>query len=129
MESVRESHSPAFPPFERVEAVLVAEADRLRRLVEVLEVELVETDPGDDAQGSAMDAGGRMEIHSLLERCRGELQDIDAATVRLMAGRYGLCGRCGCAISPERLGAVPECLLCVECASKAPLEGARAPRG
>jgi hypothetical protein len=30
-----------------------------------------------------------------------------------------MCERCGCAISPDRLGAVPQCLLRVECASTA----------
>jgi len=43
------------------------------------------------------------------------LHAVDEALKRLEEGRYGVCESCGAPISPERLEAVPETTLCVEC--------------
>jgi RNA polymerase-binding transcription factor DksA len=41
---------------------------------------------------------------------------IDAALARLRAGTYGICTRCGEAIAPARLTAMPEAPTCIACA-------------
>lgn len=45
----------------------------------------------------------------------GELKAIEAALDRIAAGTFGLCAKCGKAISPDRLKAVPHAALCTEC--------------
>ncbi len=49
-------------------------------------------------------------INTLEERQR----DIDRALVRLDEGKYGICERCGKAIAPERLEALPFVTLCID---------------
>lgn len=45
-----------------------------------------------------------------------EIRQIDAALSRIAAGDYGICARCGTAIAPERLDALPWTPLCRHCA-------------
>lgn len=40
---------------------------------------------------------------------------VDRALEKLAEGSYGCCDRCGEPISPARLGAAPESVLCIEC--------------
>lgn len=44
----------------------------------------------------------------------------ERALSKLDEGTYGLCDRCGEAISPGRLRALPDGAVCLKCASKAP---------
>lgn len=44
----------------------------------------------------------------------------ERALTKLDEGTYGLCDRCGEAISPGRMRALPDGALCLECAAKAP---------
>ena len=44
------------------------------------------------------------------------LADVERAIAKLADGSYGLCDRCGEAISPERLEAIPWTPLCIRCA-------------
>jgi RNA polymerase-binding transcription factor len=44
------------------------------------------------------------------------LADVERAIAKLADGTYGLCDRCGEAISPERLEAIPWAPLCIRCA-------------
>ena len=46
-----------------------------------------------------------------------QLAALDEAMERLEAGEYGVCEKCGATIPPERLEAVPETTLCVECSA------------
>ena len=47
------------------------------------------------------------------------LAEIDRALEKIAEGSYGTCDRCGKRISPERLEAVPQAVLCIDCASAA----------
>ncbi len=49
-----------------------------------------------------------------------ELEEIEAALLRIAQGRYGLCLGCGECIPAERLRAVPECRYCATCAGERP---------
>jgi DnaK suppressor protein len=53
------------------------------------------------------------------------LADIDRALQKIEEGSYGRCDRCDRRISPERLEAVPQAVLCIDCASGRTREGGR----
>ncbi|HEX7082334.1 MAG TPA: TraR/DksA C4-type zinc finger protein [Gammaproteobacteria bacterium] len=48
-----------------------------------------------------------------------ELRAIELALGRIEAGSYGICRSCGRRINPDRLRAIPETPLCIECQSRA----------
>ena len=53
---------------------------------------------------------------TLLEAARLTLERAESALRRRAEGSYGKCVRCGAAIAPERLEAIPEATTCVSCA-------------
>lgn len=53
-------------------------------------------------------------------RERRELQAVDAALARIDSGEYGICGKCGKPIDGNRLRALPEAPLCMDCAQSSP---------
>ncbi len=55
---------------------------------------------------------------ALEKRIGGALSEIEHALHKLDAGTYGLCDICGKAISPERLEALPQATVCVDCKAK-----------
>ena len=59
------------------------------------------------------DIGVGQSLEQTLARTERALRKLDEGT-------YGLCDSCGEAISPGRLRALPEGVLCLKCASKAP---------
>jgi DnaK suppressor protein len=62
-------------------------------------------------------------VAAILSRLEGrekhELDEIEDALIRLEAGSFGLCGRCGRAISLARLRARPAARYCLGCQQKA----------
>jgi DnaK suppressor protein len=54
------------------------------------------------------------------------LDRIDRALTKLEEGTYGICDGCGAAISPGRLRAMPDGVLCLDCSAAA--RRARPPR-
>jgi len=72
--------------------------------------------PTDNADvGSAL--FDRERDQSMLLEFEGRLEDIDRALEKIEEGTYGICDRNGKVISPERLEAIPEAILCIECQS------------
>ncbi len=59
---------------------------------------------------------------ALRDNARIQLQKIDDALESIQEGTYGVCRRCGCEIPRERLEAIPETTLCLECREE--MEGA-----
>jgi len=55
-------------------------------------------------------------VESLGEQATAELAQIKAALTRIELGSYGVCVRCGEAIPPARLKAVPYAAACAGCA-------------
>jgi DnaK suppressor protein len=43
-------------------------------------------------------------------------EKLERALAKLAEGSYGTCDRCGAPIAPARLEAVPESVLCIDCA-------------
>lgn len=52
---------------------------------------------------------------AMRERAGQHLEAVEAALARLDDGSYGTCIRCGRAIAPERLDALPWAAHCIEC--------------
>ncbi len=58
-----------------------------------------------------------LALKSHLER---KLEQVELAIERVRRGTYGTCDKCGKAISPERLQALPYATLCLDCAKVVP---------
>ena len=68
-----------------------------------------------DPEGSTI-AYERAQLTAVLEATRRRRADLDAALVRLDAGGYGVCERCGRQIPADRLAVRPAARTCVACA-------------
>ena len=58
------------------------------------------------------------ETEALAATLQESLHAVDAALQRMDKGTYGLCERCGAAIAPARLEAMPSATRCIEHASR-----------
>ncbi len=67
-----------------------------------------------DPEGSTI-AFERSQLASLLRQLDDRLAEVDAALLRVDAGTYGRCERCGRQIEPERLQARPTARTHVVC--------------
>jgi len=104
---------------ERLGEQLSRQRDDLRR-----EIQDYDADPDSDEVVFDADAGFSDRSHSTEERSRviavvralrSNLHDVDRALMKLDAGTYGTCERCGEPIGEERLEAIPWALLCIDC--------------
>lgn len=73
--------------------------------------------------GAVVEDAATDTVAAILSRLEGrqrhELDEIEDALVRLEAGSFGLCERCGRAIALARLRAMPAARHCLECQQKA----------
>jgi DnaK suppressor protein len=69
-----------------------------------------------DPEGATI-AFERSQLRALVEHARDQLAEIEAATVRAAAGRYGVCEGCGERIAQARLEARPVARTCIACAA------------
>jgi RNA polymerase-binding protein DksA len=103
-------HAPSIDP----RRALLAERDRLRAELDV-EIE----SPGQMTYGSQAAAATHVFEQqrdlALREKNEQHLAAVEAALSRLEAGSYGTCVRCGRAIAPERLEAIPWAAHCIDC--------------
>jgi DnaK suppressor protein len=74
------------------------------------------TDDEHDPEGATL-AFERQHAAALLDATRTQLAAIEAALLRLQAGTYGICERCGQPIGDERLAARPAAVTCIRCAA------------
>lgn len=68
-----------------------------------------------DPDGSPVSAQ-RVLAAALVAQAEARVTELAEATSRAVTGRYGVCERCGSAISPARLAALPAAVRCVDCA-------------
>jgi RNA polymerase-binding protein DksA len=54
-----------------------------------------------------------------------QINDIDYALKKIQQGRFGLCENCSQPITPERLEALPQAKLCINCKTKLSKNGRR----
>jgi DnaK suppressor protein len=55
---------------------------------------------------------------TLEKRLREQLAEVEHALQKFKDGTYGLCDNCGKPIAPERLEALPQAGLCLECKAR-----------
>jgi DnaK suppressor protein len=108
-------------------------ADQLPRLRTMLEEhrrfrldqlnQLTTQYPADGHHVDTLDASAdsaRIEVSAAVEAAaRLALDDIDAALTRMDGRRYGCCDRCNAPIPLERLLAIPQAPLCMDCQRRA----------
>jgi DnaK suppressor protein len=97
-----------------IRATLTAERDRLR--AEIGEAIVA---PGQMTYGSQAAAASQVFAQqrdlALRDRADQQLELVEEALVRLDAGTFGTCVRCGKPIATERLEALPWAARCIDC--------------
>src|SRR6188472_4439216 len=63
-----------------------------------------------------IEAVSRLTEIGVGEKLELSLERTERALVKLDEGSYGICDTCGDPIAPKRLAAMPDVVLCVECA-------------
>lgn len=71
-----------------------------------------------DSEEQATERENEEVLSALDDEARQVLTQIDAALQRIEDGEYGVCRRCGVAIAPARLKAIPYTALCIDCADQ-----------
>jgi DnaK suppressor protein len=99
---------------ERLESELAETQEELGRLEQKLQVE-VEYGLG---EGDPIIYEREMNM-ALRRRVKRKINSLEDALTRFDEGTYGICERCGKEISAQRLEAVPQARLCIDCAQKA----------
>ena len=99
-------------------AAMARIASLQRHLASIREVSTwTSTDDEHDPEGATL-AYERAQVQGLLADAQRELDSAERATERLDEGTYGVCERCGTAIGPERLEALPATTTCITCATR-----------
>jgi len=110
--------------FEQLRSRLESER---KRLIEELEQLMASAQPTDERrEGSPFgkreeEATETSELEKRLAlegRSRGLLAEVEHALQKFEQGTYGLCDKCGQPILPERLEALPQASLCLQCKEK-----------
>lgn len=105
---------------EQVKTMLDAEEQRLTAARDALHREQLEVQTGGPVDPRSGESTLSRELEeSLLTTVESELSDLAAARRRLADGTYGICERCGAAISDDRLRAVPATRYCTGDEAKA----------
>jgi DnaK suppressor protein len=98
---------------DRLEAELAETLAELERLEQKLQVE-VEYNLG---EGDPIIYEREMNI-ALRRRARRKASSLREALQRFDEGTYGICDTCGRRISAQRLEALPQARLCIDCAQR-----------
>jgi len=81
---------------------------------------LPKTTANQDNADLAYDYEYRSHQASRIDQLEYQLTEVDKALKRIEKGVYGICTKCGASILPERLEALPQAGLCIDCQRKAP---------
>jgi DnaK suppressor protein len=81
---------------------------------------------GDHQADDATELFEREKEVGLEQTLQAHLQQVEHALARIEAGTYGQCERCGKPIARQRLDAMPEATLCIDCKAE---EESRTPAG
>ena len=71
-----------------------------------------------DWQEQAIETENDEVLKGLDEMTLGEVRRLRAALARIANGTYGVCAKCGQAISQERLAAIPSTPTCLACSTE-----------
>lgn len=98
-----------------IEATLRARESEL--LTKVSKIETALDEPGDpDIEEQASNRQRDEAMEGIEAVALAEIKDIRHALVRIAAGTYGICSKCGGKIGLERLKVMPHADDCVDCA-------------
>jgi RNA polymerase-binding transcription factor DksA len=104
---------------ERLEKERRRTQEEIARLRSYLETEMERGAAEDeDAPDTAADIYEREKTLALIRTLEDKLVSIEHALHSSVAGKYGICERCGQAIDPARLEIMPQTSLCVRCQSE-----------
>jgi RNA polymerase-binding protein DksA len=97
---------------------LMTRKEKIAALAAVLRRGEDDLEPGrrPDQLDRAVEAQSHEVLAALQDAEARELEEIDAALMRVARGDYGWCERCGGDVGQLRLRAVPEARLCMACA-------------
>ncbi len=101
------------------EKLLAAKREIIRNLLTEnadFESTMTDLDTADPADVAASDLDKRI-IEALGAQSAQALARVDAALARIEGGNYGICVKCGNMIDKERLEAIPEAVMCINCKS------------
>ncbi len=107
----------------RHKAGLEARLQELTQRMQRIEAEL-DAPPAQDWEDLAIEREDDEALEGVGLASQAEERRLRAALARIADGSYGTCTRCGGAIEPQRLEAVPETPFCQSCA-QARGQGAR----
>jgi DnaK suppressor protein len=100
---------------EQERANVQSEIENLGDEVAILgEDQQVEGSFGNHDADNATDVMEQQRNMAMMNMLEERQRDIERALVRLDEGKYGICERCGKAIAPERLEALPFVTLCID---------------
>lgn len=100
---------------EQLASLKVALLEEREQYVEPIEDPTEDADPADDP-GTRLSE--RQVFEEMSARQTAGLEAIDHAIKRFDLGVYGTCEDCGVEIPFERLEAIPDAVLCIDCQSK-----------
>lgn len=100
----------------KIEKQLRERLASLSQRVEQIDDDLAEPVDDDFAEMAAESAGDEV-LEGISRAAEDEIRQIKLALKRIEEGVYGDCAKCGIAISPARLEAVPYTTRCIRCAS------------
>jgi RNA polymerase-binding transcription factor DksA len=101
--------------YSEIRAQLEAKLRQLMARAEQIDDDLRET-PNEDWEEQALDLENDEVLASMGNLALKEMEQIRYALHQIDAGSYGRCSRCGAAIPPERLEALPYATRCTKCA-------------
>jgi len=81
------------------------------------ELEFIHEEHEPELVERGQEASRELLFERLDQRGKQEIEQIDAALVRIADGTYGLCVDCGAHIGMARLNAIPAASLCIGCAN------------
>ncbi|MGQ0611163.1 MAG: TraR/DksA family transcriptional regulator [Paracoccaceae bacterium] len=99
----------------RHKAGIEARLQDLTRRMQRIEAEL-DAPPAQDWEDLAIEREDDEALEGVGLAFQAEERRLRAALARIADGSYGTCTRCGGAVEPERLAAVPETPFCQSCA-------------
>lgn len=121
----------AAPRLEQVQATATAMAENVQQILQTLlaEIQRLKSEiskhallaqdrstSGNDIGDDGMEIENVSKNLALKQHLERLLAQIEAAVRRIEQGVYGMCERCGQAINPDRLQALPYATTCVNCA-------------
>ena len=105
------------------DVVEILEAKRAKLEKELARISAPPEEGSQIGFGKRVGEGTSMAVDRLVDvaahdEIQAVLSDVNRALEKVAEGTYGTCDRCGAAIHPERLDALPWSFLCVTCASR-----------